>query len=187
MALNIVGVLLAAGAGRRFGGPKILAHDGAWLTHAAASLHLGGCSRVFVTTGAARPPMPIGCDELWVPQWREGVSASVRAAIHSVSAATSENGEPDILVLHTIDTPDIGAEVIRRVVNAVSGKSSLARAVFDGIPGHPVAIGRAHFAGLLATVHGDAGARHYLHQHHTMHVECGDLATGADVDTKGPA
>ena len=43
-------------------------------------------------------------------------------------------------------------------------------------------IGRDHWAGVLATASGDRGARDYLETHAHLAVECGDLATGIDVD-----
>ncbi|HRD14869.1 MAG TPA: NTP transferase domain-containing protein, partial [Mycobacterium sp.] len=47
------GVLLAAGAGTRFGMPKVLAERGSWLRAAVAALSGGGCDDVVVVLGAA--------------------------------------------------------------------------------------------------------------------------------------
>ncbi|MDQ2637880.1 MAG: nucleotidyltransferase family protein, partial [Actinomycetota bacterium] len=47
------GVLLAAGAGSRYGMPKVLAAQGQWLTSGVAALHRGGCDDVVVVLGAA--------------------------------------------------------------------------------------------------------------------------------------
>jgi len=38
---------------------------------------------------------------------------------------------------------------------------------------------------VLATATGDQGARGYLVEHGATMVECGDLATGTDVDRPG--
>ncbi|MGB6276881.1 MAG: NTP transferase domain-containing protein, partial [Rhodococcus sp. (in: high G+C Gram-positive bacteria)] len=51
-----VGVVLAAGAGTRYGSPKVLAHDGLWLKTAVQALRNGGCDRVVVVLGAADAP-----------------------------------------------------------------------------------------------------------------------------------
>ena len=59
---------------------------------------------------------------------------------------------------------------------------SLARASYDGSPGHPVLLGRDHWAGVAGTATGDRGARDYLAAHPVLDVECADLATGRDVD-----
>ena len=58
----------------------------------------------------------------------------------------------------------------------------LARAAYAGEPGHPVLLGRDHWAEVAAHRHGDRGARDYLGAHDVTLVECGDLATGADQD-----
>ena len=39
---RVLGVVLAAGAGTRYGMPKILAHDGRWLERAVAALRDAG-------------------------------------------------------------------------------------------------------------------------------------------------
>jgi hypothetical protein len=47
-----------------------------------------------------------------------------------------------------------------------------------------VLIGRAHWDGVVATAVGDRGARDHLAAHEVALVECGDLATGTDVDVR---
>ncbi len=83
-----------------------------------------------------------------------------------------------------VDLPDVGAAVVDRVVSAAAGPASLARAAYDGVPGHPVLLGRDHWAEVARTARGDRGARDHLARHGdaVRLVECGDLATGADVD-----
>ena len=44
--------------------------------------------------------------------------------------------------------------------------------------------GRHDARPVVATATGDRGARDYLASHDTRLVECGDLATGADVDER---
>jgi hypothetical protein len=46
-----------------------------------------------------------------------------------------------------------------------------------------VVLGRAHWAAVAESATGDAGAREYLQSHEAALVECGDLATGADIDS----
>ena len=57
-SLAAAGVLLAAGAGTRFGMPKVLAERGAWLRAAVAALSGGGCDEVVVVLGAAVVDVP---------------------------------------------------------------------------------------------------------------------------------
>jgi len=174
-----LGVVLAAGAGRRFGGPKILAADGAWLRGAIAALAVGGCDAVAVCMGAAKVPPPDGVIAVPVPDWSEGMSASTRAALD-----LALDLEVDQVMLHLVDLPDVGPEVVARVAGrAGAGTAALARAAYNGHVGHPVLLGRDHFAAMRATLTGDAGGRAYLAATpELLLVECGDLAGGRDID-----
>ncbi|MBO0677719.1 NTP transferase domain-containing protein [Mycolicibacterium sp. S2-37] len=175
--VTAAGVLLAAGAGTRFGMPKVLAGEGEWLRTAVRALTDGGCGEVIVVLGAAVVEVPAPARAVVAADWAEGLSASVRAGILAA-------GDADTAVLHTVDTPDIGAAAVRRVLDASGG--GIARAVYAGRPGHPVAIARRHWPALLESLHGDEGARPFLQaRDDVLGIECGDLASGEDVDTAG--
>jgi nicotine blue oxidoreductase len=89
-----------------------------------------------------------------------------------------------VVVLHLVDTPDVDAAVVARVLSA-AGASGLARATYDGRPGHPVVVAREHWSAMTSTLGGDEGARSFLAgRDDVVAVECGDLATGVDVDTR---
>ena len=70
---------MAAGAGRRYGKPKVLV-DG-WLDIAVAALRDGGCADVVLVLGAAEVARPPGVITITAQHWREGISASVRAGL----------------------------------------------------------------------------------------------------------
>lgn len=171
------GVLLAAGAGTRYGMPKVLAEDGRWLRAGVAALAGGGCGDVVVVLGAAVIDVPAPARAVIADNWAEGLSASVRAGVAAVDAS--------YVVLHTVDTPDVGADVVRRVLDAArSSSSGLARARYGVRPGHPVAVARAHWPDLLEGLRGDEGARAFLAgRPDVVVVECADLASGQDIDT----
>ncbi len=177
-----MGVLLAAGAGSRFGMPKVLAEQGSWLRIAVSALADGGCDVVVVVLGAAIVDVPAPARSVIAADWSDGMSASVRAGLDAIGDL-----DADAAVLHVVDTPDVGAEVVRRVLNAWRAEpAGLARAYFGGRPGHPVVISRAHWPDLRATLQGDAGARSFLRGREDVAVvECGDLAGGADIDESG--
>ncbi len=171
---SVAGVLLAAGAGTRYGMPKVLAHDGQWLARGVAALADGGCADVVVVLGAAVVEVPAPARPVIAENWAVGMSASVAAGLAAIDA--------ECAVLHVIDTPDVGPDVVRRVLAAATA-TGLARAVFDGSPGHPVAIARRYWPSLLDTLHGDEGARRFLRaRDDVVIVECGDLADGRDID-----
>lgn len=174
----VVGVVLAAGAGSRFGGPKIGAAQGLWLGSAIAALREGGCDEVAVCMGAQVVDLPPGVVGIVVPGWAQGLDSSVGAALRH-----AENARAERVLLHLVDLPDVGAETVRRVLLSGSGPGHLARATYAGRPGHPVVVGRHHVAAMTATLAGDEGGRAYLRDHQVRTVECGDLATGRDIDT----
>ena len=183
-----IGLVLAAGSGRRYGGPKALAErDGVtWVEHAVRALADGGCDQVLVTVGARAEEvssvLPSGVLTVRVPDHLTGMGASLRAGL----AAAADLGAVRVVVM-LVDLPDVGARVVERVLAQVpSDAGVLARAAYDGRPGHPVVIGSEHYAGIAELAAGDAGARSYLARHDVTLVECGDLASGEDVDVPTP-
>ena len=112
-----------------------------------------------------------------VDDWDTGQAASVRAGL-TTAAGT---GAP-AAVVHLVDLPDVGPEVVRRVLVGTDA-SSLHRASYHGRPGHPVVLGRDHLGPVLDSLHGDQGARSYLQETSGVRlIDCSDLATGDDVD-----
>jgi CTP:molybdopterin cytidylyltransferase MocA len=182
---HVHALLLAAGAGRRMGRPKALVLDEtgtAWVTRSTEVLRESGCESITVVVGAeaeaAAALVPHGAAIVEAPDWSTGMSASLRAGLESL-----ESSPATAVLVHLVDLPDVTAEVVRRVVGVGDATTVLARAAYDGRPGHPVLLGRAHWAPLLDAAQGDSGARDYLRTHQVTLVECGDLATGRDVDT----
>ncbi|MEO6882009.1 MAG: nucleotidyltransferase family protein [Mycobacteriaceae bacterium] len=178
--MDAVGVLLAAGAGSRYGSPKALAHGGAWLRVGVTALRDGGCTQVVVVLGAraadAGRLVPPHTQVVVAPDWARGMSASLRAGLAAAEATSASR-----VVLHLVDTPDVGADVVARVLAA---GAPLARATYGGKGGHPVVLARAHWAPVAERATGDHGARSYLAgRADVVAVECGDLATGLDIDT----
>jgi CTP:molybdopterin cytidylyltransferase MocA len=182
--MSVAGLLLAAGAGTRMGLAKALVIDDdgtAWLGRAVAALRDGGCPDVTVVLGAraeeSRRLVPDGADFVVADDWAEGMSASLRTGLEHL-----DGSDADAAVVSLVDLPDVTDAVVRRVLAAGADSAALVRATYDGRPGHPVVIGREHWFGVRAAAVGDRGARDYLAHHAHVEVECGDLATGLDVD-----
>lgn len=139
----------------------------------------GGCAPLVVVLGAAAdevaPLLPADVATVVAHGWDEGMGASLRAGLDALAGEAA--------LVHLVDLPGVTAAAVARLVAAADGPSVLARAAYDGRPAHPVLIGRAHWAGVRACAHGDAGAREYLRTHPVLPVECGDLATPDDTDT----
>jgi CTP:molybdopterin cytidylyltransferase MocA len=84
--VTVCGVVLAAGAGTRFGGPKALARTAAgepWLALAVGTLRAAGCEPVVVVLGTgadeAEPLVPAG------PSWCASPTGAVSCRHPSVS------------------------------------------------------------------------------------------------------
>jgi molybdenum cofactor cytidylyltransferase len=176
----IAGLVLAAGAGRRFGdAPKQLAplRGRPLLQHAVdAAVAAQALERVVVVLGAraeeVRAAIDFGRAEAVVcAEWGEGQAASLRCGLRSL-------GDAERIVVTLGDQPWVSTEAILRLAREPSGT----RAAYDGVPGHPVVLGDELVTAAL-TLAGDEGARGLLRGART--VECGDVADARDVDTVG--
>lgn len=191
----VVGVVLAAGAGRRMGRPKglVRAADGTpWVVGACAALHEGGCGPVTVVVGAAGDEVaalaPTWARVVHAHDWADGMGASLRVALTELAqpaATTAPLGDDPAVaaMVMLVDTPGVGPAVVKRLLALGPGRATLARAAYDGRPGHPVVLGRDHWAGIAARARGDAGARAYLRERAVTLVECADIGDGRDHDT----
>ncbi|WP_075692677.1 nucleotidyltransferase family protein [Streptomyces acidiscabies] len=185
--VQVAALLLAARGGRRLGGrPKaLLPHRGRPLVeHAVTTLRTAGLARVHVVLGAAadtvrRTARLDGCVLVENPAWEEGMGSSLRAGLESVALTRAR-----AVLVSLVDQPGIGPEAVRRVVEAYEGEGSLVSAAYDGVRGHPVLFGSAHWAGIVEAATGDQGAREYLRGHRVRLVECGDVAEAYDIDVE---
>jgi molybdenum cofactor cytidylyltransferase len=174
----ICGLILAAGAGSRFGEePKLLAElDGRPLLehpiHAQSAVP--ELERVVIVLGAHAEELlskvelgraePVICEA-----WHAGQAASLRCGLAALSGASK-------VIVTLGDEPLVNAAVVARFVRQPPG----ARAVYDGRPGHPVVLGPSHVRALSRAV-GDRGARDLLRG--GLEIECAHLCSGRDVDT----
>jgi len=168
------GLVLAAGEGRRFGGPKApVVVDGERLVDRAVRvLREGGCDPVYVVLGAWVDDVPAAA-VIVNPDWPEGMGSSLRTGLAAVDA--------DRIVVTLVDLPGLTGDAVARLLD--SG-ARLAQASYSGERGHPVVFGREHIAGVIDAASGDRGARDYLRAHldEVTLVEVGDVATGEDLD-----
>jgi CTP:molybdopterin cytidylyltransferase MocA len=187
---RIAGILLAAGGGSRYGMPKALALVGDRLMsdRALATLHAGGVDPIIVVIGAAADEVRTALD--WGdaiivenPSWSSGMGSSLRAGLASPDLATA-----DAALILLVDTPGITAAAVDRVAAAAragDAATALLAASYGGRQGHPVLIGREHWAGVAASALGDTGAKPYLRAHadELCLIACDDVADGSDIDT----
>jgi CTP:molybdopterin cytidylyltransferase MocA len=176
------GLILAAGAGRRFGGTKQLAdlRGRPLLSYAVeAMLAVPALDPVVVVLGhAAREILArvdFGEAEVVVCQeWERGQGFSLRRGIAALAGA-------DAAVVTLGDQPFITPQVIAGALDQLEGYDAV-RAVYEGKPGHPVVLGRA-VMDAAASLDGDVGARDLLSKFRVKRWEAGHLASAVDVDT----
>jgi CTP:molybdopterin cytidylyltransferase MocA len=198
---TVAGVLLAAGEGSRFGGPKALVElDGQTLAERGVGLlRAGGADPILVVTGAAQVNLP-GTHTVYNPDWRTGMGSSLRAALnvlasphhpstdHASTDASPEEastGDVGAVVVALADQPLVGPESVARLIAAYRAGASVAVAAYDGQPRNPVLLAREHWPEVIATATGDTGARAFLRAHADLVtlIECGDTGRPDDIDT----
>lgn len=178
----IGGVVLAAGEGTRFGGPKQLAElDGKpLLWHALAAMSaVPALDPIVVVLGAHADEIQTNVDTLdfevvVCDEWREGQAASLRAGLAAL-------GDVNGALVTLGDQPRITPQVIAMTLDHYDGSRAV-RAVYDGRPGHPVILTRKLIRQAM-DLRGDAGARELLGEAKLRRVEAAHLCTADDVDT----
>jgi nicotine blue oxidoreductase len=179
--VTVAGLVLAAGEGRRFGGPKALVEiDGERLVDRVVRvLREAGLSTAYVVQGAAPLVVP-GVQIVDNPGWAEGMGSSLRSGL----AALASDVTAVVVVL--VDQPGLTAAAVCRVVDAAgtSPEDAVVVATYEGRRGHPVLLGRRHWTAVSESAVGDVGARDFLAYHSAgvVEVACGDVASGEDID-----
>jgi CTP:molybdopterin cytidylyltransferase MocA len=178
--LDVRALVLAAGAGRRFGGPKQLAPvDGEPMLARVLALAEGW--RPVLVLGAHADEILAAVDTSRVDvvrcaDWEEGQAASLRAGARGIGSA-------DAAVVLLGDQPYLVPEAIDGVVEAWEPAGADAvRATYDGRPGHPTLLGRRVLDAVPA-LRGDTGARELLGRFRVQTWEAGHLADPTDIDT----
>lgn len=185
-AARVAALVLAAGAGRRYGGPKALVElDGQLLVERAISTaRAAGCAPVAVVLGAAAAEVRRRANlegALWAENrdWTSGMGSSLRVGLAALAAT-----ETMATVVLLVDMPGVTATAIRRLAG-YAAPDALAMARYDDRPGHPVLLGRDHWPDIARQALGDVGARPYLRRHwaEVRMVPCDDIADDTDLDT----
>lgn len=185
---RIVGVLLAAGQGRRFGADKLLQPlaDGTPVAVAAARALKAACP---CSIAVLRPEQ----DALAALLEAEGLTvvrcAAARSGMgHSLAAGVAAGslawGDVDGWLVALADMPCIGVPTLRRVAQALAGGAALAAPTYAGRRGHPVGFA-ARWKDALLALEGDEGARAILRQHAALlqTFDTDDPGVLQDVDT----
>lgn len=185
--VKIAGLVLAAGAGQRFGGPKALVElEGEPLVaRTVRLLREGGCTEILVVIGASadevRDRAALLADQVVVAEhWEQGQGASLRAGLDAAAAS-----DVDAVVVALVDQPWIGAEAVHRLGQAASAGAEAAVATYGGQPRNPVLLARAVWGEVVEAAVGDVGARVWLRANpgRVVPVPCDGTGDPRDVDT----
>ena len=182
--------MLAAGAGSRFGGGKLLApYRGCPLIQAVLDeLREAPVDELIAVVGETagdegerlrRVCSLYGARVVENMRWKEGVSTSVKRGLSACMA----DARAAIIVLG--DQPHVGAEAVARLVRAFEEGAEVAVATYGGRPRNPALFDRGVWPMLREELSGDEGARGFIRQHSELVIEvpCDDVADPADVDT----
>ncbi len=183
---GVSAIVLAAGAGSRFGGGKLLAPFGERTLIEATLSGLRGApvDEIIVVIGAEGERLrsiSTAYETRIVenPDWAEGMSTSVRTGLR----ACASDARAAVVCLG--DQPLVGTEAIERLVEAFEQEARVAVATYSGEMRNPVLFAREVWPLLLRELSGDKGARVFLMRHPELvtEVPCDDVADPADVDT----
>jgi len=180
-------VVLAAGEGKRFGGPKALVRldDELLVDRVVKVAHAAECAPVVVVLGAAADEVAHAAhlDDAVVivnDDYATGIGSSLRCGLtaladHSALAA----------VVLLVDQPGVGSETVRRLVHVWRDGARAAVASYGNQPRNPVLLDATTWSEVAASAHGDVGARDWLRAHadDVVLVACDDLGSDIDIDT----
>jgi molybdenum cofactor cytidylyltransferase len=184
----VAGIILAAGASKRFGQPKqLLDWRGRPFVRAVAQTALeAGLSQVVVVTGANANLVEAEVNDLPViikrnDNWQTGQASSIRAGIEASTLADSHRIGAAVFLL--ADQPHIGPSVIRALIDyhAVGLDPIIAPLVMMEQRANPVLFDRITFPDLMG-LEGDVGGRAIFSRHHVEYMPWHDDRLLLDVD-----
>ena len=163
--MNVVAVVLAAGASRRLGRAKQeVPFEGRALLTRAVDAALGSrCQEVIVVLGCEADRLarlvPAGADVLRNDGWKEGIASSIRLAVEHIRGRSEP---PAAIVLAVCDQPALDEDVLDRLIATWERANCWAVAArYEGNPGVPALFDRRAFSELVE-LRGDRGARDLL-------------------------
>ena len=192
---GVVAIVLAAGEGRRLGGPKALlplpraagaAPDGGpvLLDYVLGELLAAGIGQVVVVAGARAAEVLARCQQKGVygvtnPDWRAGKATSIRTG---VVAARKLVGRPAWFFIQGVDQP-VGRVALESMLLATQEKDCpVLVPVYQGRRGHPLVVGGV-LAEALMTLDEDAGGLRSLRdRHHACPVPVEDPSVLFDLN-----
>ena len=182
--MQIVAILLAAGAGKRFGSDKLIAsyENRQLYRHSLESLCC--CADIRQTIMVVSPgfEIPAGypdCRFVVNALWADGMSTSLASGVRAAA------GDADAYMIALADMPGITSGLVSAIIthHALSEKK-ITVPTFKGRNGHPVII-NSEFCDELLLLSGDIGAREIIckQEASVSYFETDSEAVIFDIDT----
>lgn len=182
--MTLAGLVLAAGAGSRFGRPKALVSFGGepLVVRTARILSSAGCAPVVVVLGAGAEEVIDDVDLSQVivnPDWAQGMGSSLRCGL--VALPSNVNA----VVVALVDQPLVGKDAVRRLGAAWREGAVAAVATYGGQPRNPVLLAQTVWPDVIKSLTGDMGAGPWLRAHpeRVTLVDCDGTGSPYDIDT----
>lgn len=181
---SVVGLILAAGRGSRFGGDKLLQPlpDGTPIGLRSAINLNHALGAVFAIVRHDDIPLRrlfegAGITCIVCESAADGMGATIACGVRATCRAAG-------WVIALGDMPYINSRTIRAVGDAIAAGAGIAAPRVNGIRGHPVGFSAAYRDSLHALT-GDAGARSVLAANldQLTTIDCDDYGILADIDT----
>jgi molybdenum cofactor cytidylyltransferase len=190
MGASAVGILMAAGRGRRFDPlgqrNKLLQvlPGGEQVVVASARKLLGVLPTVIAVVppddgGVAALLSALGCRVTVCPDADSGMAASL---VHAIRHSLSLGQAPDAWLVALGDMPHVAPATLQALADALNAGAPIAAPVMAGRRGNPVGFGSVHLQALLA-LQGDQGARRLLQGCPVTEVAVDDPGIFRDIDT----
>lgn len=165
--MRIVGIVLAAGEGRRIGGPKALAPIGGttFLSRVCELFVSAGVETLVVVLGAeaervrSAVTLPERARVVVNAAWPSGMLSSICRGLDEAEGLAA-----GAVLLHPVDHPLVAAATILSVKKTLADGAEIAVPTWEGRRGHPGGFARAVF-GEIRAASPDEGARSVLARH----------------------
>jgi len=189
--VNVVAIILAAGASSRMGRAKALLpwRDTTLLGHEIEVLREAGVGQISVVIGMhaqqIRRAVPVAMPFVFNPRWAQGRATSLAKG----ASVLKRDPAPDAILVQNVDQPTTVA-VVQRLIEVLheSGADAVQPVYRDEHDqehgGHPVLLSGALLPALLEAREATEGLRGVLHKKRVERVPLDDPTVGLDLDTR---
>ena len=183
---SCVGILLAAGKGRRFDAAGIrnkllqrLPDGDTVVVQAAKNLQAAiGATLAVVPAGSAALASNLSASGFAVTECPDAGLGMAASLTHGLRLSSDAAG----WIIALGDMPFVRPDTIRQLAAALSQGADIVVPIHNGVRGNPVGFSRNHLEHLLQ-LSGDIGARKLLQQYPVTEISVDDPGVGRDIDT----